>query len=135
MTHEADWDPEVLDNELTNDQDWYDSLLDMPLLFPLFDEQGALHPNVMAQWHYIHSMSQEDEPSPPPILIDIGANDMTVHNEDPDVNKSADRCVYYANLHCMVPFEQLEMDTDTIPEQEGLQSTLAPICMAPCQHH
>jgi len=42
ITHEADWDPEVLDNELSDDQDWFDSLPETPLLFPLFDEQGAL---------------------------------------------------------------------------------------------
>jgi len=51
ITHEADWDPEVLDNELSDDQDWFDSLPVMPLLFPLFDKQGTLRPNVMAQRH------------------------------------------------------------------------------------
>jgi len=49
INHEADWDPEVLDNELSNEQDWFNSLPAMPLLFPLFDKQGILHPNVVAQ--------------------------------------------------------------------------------------
>jgi len=30
ITHEADWDPEVLDNELSDDQDWFDSLPETP---------------------------------------------------------------------------------------------------------
>jgi len=37
IMHEADWDPKVLDNELSDEQDWFDSLPETPLLFPLFD--------------------------------------------------------------------------------------------------
>jgi len=55
ITHEADWDPEVLNNELSDDQDWFDSLPDTPLLFPLFDEQGMLRPRVLAQQHDVHA--------------------------------------------------------------------------------
>jgi len=48
ITHKANWDPEVLDNELSDDQDWFDSLPMAPLLFLLFDEQGVLRPRVLA---------------------------------------------------------------------------------------
>jgi len=61
ITHEADWDPEVLNNELSDDQDWFDGLPETPLLFPLFDEQGALRPHVLAQHHAVHTMPMEDK--------------------------------------------------------------------------
>jgi len=63
ITHEADWDPEVLDNELSDDEDWFDSLPETPLLFPLFDEQGTLHPHVLAQQHDVQTLPLGDDDS------------------------------------------------------------------------
>ena len=40
LTHKDDWDPTVLDNELSNDLEWHDSLPSPPLLHPLFDDHG-----------------------------------------------------------------------------------------------
>jgi len=60
ITHEADWDPEVLDNELSDNQDWFDSLPETPLLFPLFDEQGALRPHILVQQHDVNTVPLGD---------------------------------------------------------------------------
>jgi len=98
ITHEADWDPEILDNELSDDQDWFDSLPDTPFLFPLFDEKGALHPHVMVQQHNVHTLPPGDDDS---IAI--------LMEDEYDVNESMDHCVYYANLHCMVPVDQSDI--------------------------
>jgi len=97
ITHEADWDPEVLDNELSDDQDWFDSLLETPLLFPLFNEQAMLRPHVLAQHHAVHTLPLEDDDSTAILMED-----------EFDINESTDHCVYYANLHHMVPVEQPE---------------------------
>jgi len=54
ITHEADWDPRVLDNELSCKQNWYDSQPSTQLLFPLFNEQGNLCPHIVVQQHATH---------------------------------------------------------------------------------
>jgi len=101
MTHEAEWDPEVLDNELSDEQDWFDSLPETPLLFPLFDKQGMLHPRVMALQHDVHTMSQEsDDPT------------LSVLGDGCDMDESTDQCVYYANLHRMVPIDQPDISVN-----------------------
>jgi len=58
ITHDAGWDPSILDNVLSSEQDWYDSLPSTPLLFPLFDEQGDLRPRIMAQSHATHASKE-----------------------------------------------------------------------------
>jgi len=107
ITHEADWDPEVLDNELSDNQDWFDSLSETPLLFLLFDEQGALHLHVLAQHHAVHTLPPEDDDS------------MAILMEDEfDIDESTDCCVYYTNLHRMVPVEQAETKVSD-PKEAG----------------
>jgi len=108
ITHEADWDPEVLDNELSDNQDWFNSLPETPLLFLLFDDQGVLHPHVMAQQHNVQTLPLGDDDS------------MALLPEDKyDINKSADHCVYYANLHRMVPVDQLDMLVSASKDADG----------------
>jgi len=99
IIHEADWDPEVLHNEMSDDQDWFDGLPETPLLLPLFNEQGTLHLHVLAQHHAVHTLPPEDNDS------------MVICMEDKfDINKSTNCCVYYANLHCMVPVDRLDIE-------------------------
>jgi len=50
---------------------------------------------------------------------------MKVLDKDLNINESADRCVYYANLHCVVPFEQPEMDAKTTDGAKGDTETPA----------
>jgi len=88
----------VLDNELLDDQDWFDSLPATPLLFPLFDEQGMLRPHVLVQQHNVQTLPLVDDAS------------MAILTEDEcDIHKSTNCCVYYANLHCTIPFNQLDI--------------------------
>jgi len=98
ITHEADWDPEVLDNELSDDQDWFDSLPATPFLLPLFDEQGVLRPHMLAQQHYVQTLP-------------LGDNDsMAILTEDKhDIHESTGHCVYYANLHRMIPVDHQDI--------------------------
>jgi len=98
ITHEADWDPEVLDNELSDAQDWFDSLPETSLLFPLLDKQGALRPHVLAQQHAVHTLPPEDDEC---TAIPI--------EDEYDINVSTNWCVYYANLHRMVPVDQADI--------------------------
>jgi len=46
----------------------------------------------------------------------LGVDDSTaiLMEDEFDINESTDRCVYYANLHCMVPVDQ--------PDSESLLS-------------
>jgi len=117
ITYEVDWDLEVLDNEISNDQDWYDSIPSTPLLFPLFDEQGSLQPQIMAQHHAIQALAKEEEeealtqaaqinsiqPDPVVVTDDHGSG------TDSDIDASTDCCIYYTNLHWMVPINLPEM--------------------------
>jgi len=79
-----------------DDQDWFDSLPATPLLFLLFDEQGALRPHILVQ-HNVQTL---------PLVND--ASTATLTEDKYDIHESIDRCLYYANLHCMIPFDQLD---------------------------
>jgi len=72
-------------------------------LFPLFDEQGDLRPRIMAQSHATHASDVDGHVEGPAFLIDSGANRGIA-----DMESSINHCMYYANLHRMVPIEQLE---------------------------
>jgi len=79
----------------------------MPLLFPLFDEQGILCPNVMAQQHDAKGISPEEQ-------------------DGLDIDRSVNWCMYYANLHRMVPFDEPEVPTqgpdDNLQQFDNVQT-------------
>ena len=114
LTYEDDWDPSMLDHDQSDDQDWYDQYSSMPLVFPLFDEQGNIchyleaHVSQIAQLHG-KPMTVEDDDD---LYVSEDARDDMVPLDDEltdDVNDSADQCIYQANFHHLI------CHTDTNP--------------------
>jgi len=126
ITHEADWYREVLDNKILDEQDWYDSLPVMPLLFPLFDEQGSLWSNIEAQQHNVQDLPTKGEEAMPPVLMVEDADNITFGISDRpstiiyDINESTNRCVYFANLDRMVPFKEPEISVKSFGDDDML---------------
>jgi len=83
-------------------------LPETPLLFPLFNEQGALCPHVLVQQHAVHTLPLEDDDSTA-ILMEGKC----------DINESTNRCVYYSNLHRMVPLDQPDIKVSSSKDAGG----------------
>ena len=107
LTREEDWNPSVLDNDLSDDLTWYDAQPDAPLLFPLFDEHGELRDRIIAQAHATSPAPDHGEP--------IGNDEFLDAYEvlpDDDLESSLDRCVVHANLHRYVATLDAHDDDD-----------------------
>ena len=123
LTQEADWDPRVLDLELSDDPEWFAQADDPPLLNPHFDVQGD----------YRHRVAYKSESSPSTEPERPSLRSLTIHDDevyfdaeeelDPlyDLESTIDRCVYRANLHRFVQATDTDVNaTDpTIANHHG----------------
>jgi len=67
----------------------------------------------MAQRHATHVSDVEGNVMEPAWLVDSGVN-RGIAGTECDMESSIDCCMYYANLHCMVAIEQLEISTNEV---------------------
>ena len=123
LTKPDDWDPSVLDLEQSNNEDWFDSEHDPPLLNPDFDLHGDYRHRVIskADASVVTLPMHDGELRLESILVhehdvyfDTRSDEVQDVWLDPvDIEKAVDSCVYRSNYHRFVQTANTD-DTDMI---------------------
>ena len=141
MTSDADWDPTIYDNNLSDSTTWYDAAANerTPLTNPNFDQTGNYRHRTVAthsmceQMHYFDSNSFEPPDEDDNILLCMNNAIITIPDDDdciiispPDVNEPPDEeCMIVPPpqaLHLHKPMNKPIKVSEDKPDYESLWS-------------